>query len=514
MKKITVLASAALLLYSCSKNDSLQTADQSVNNPSVAPKGDINNLIKRSLETTGKFDWSTAPDEIIWSALEQSDHIASIGYKPASELDISTKMATIDINAKEWLAAKQAILKIVLEEESKMNSALTANNIEVWQEGVLPVVYVEIKNIATIKRLRASNLIRYVEPMGYEPDFNPNPFLESDSGCGSNTANNDLVNGVHYTTQVPNNNKVSWNYSLHGITSAWTKSTGAGVKVFIIDSGVEYDQENLAGSFNQGSSSGRTLERIVTLPRATFLGIPTGPVETPDDGCGHGTSMAGAAAAPRGTDGNMCGVAYNCNLVTCRAATDVYLSSSRENKGVADAYTNAANRADVKIISMSMGRLTSSGQITDAIRYAKGKGKLMFCAGGTSFSFTGAFVGVIFPAYLPEVQAVTGVKQNTAFTRCDACHKGSEIDFAVIMERAGDNFHPLSLAMSGDTPSTVGGSSVATATCAGMAALVWSRFPTLTADQVVTKLAQSSSNYTNKTADFGWGTPNVNIATN
>ena len=300
----------------------------------------------------------------------------------------------------------------------------------------------------------------------------------------------------------------------HGIQNAWTKSSGAGVKVFIIDTGCEFDQENLGSAFNQGNSAGRTVEKIVTLPRSTFLGIPTGPVETPDDGCGHGTSMAGACAAPRGTDGNTVGIAYNCNLVTCRAAEDVFIDASREAKGVADAYTNAANRTDVKIISMSMGRITSSSQISDAINYASGKGKLLFCAAGTSFGWTASWYGVIFPAWLGNVQAVTGVKQNTNFTNCDACHKGSQVDFVVYMERAGDNMHPLSLAMSGNNPSTVGGSSVATASMAGMAALVWSKYPTLTRDQVISRLQQNSSRYPTKSSEYGWGILNADAATN
>src|SRR5690606_15968764 len=160
----------------------------------------------------------------------------------------------------------------------------------------------------------------------------------------------------------------------------WTRTTGAGVKLFLIDTGVEFDQENLGAAFNQGYSQGRTIERIVTLPRQTFLGIPIGSVETPDDGCGHGTAMAGVCAAPRGRDGAMVGVAYNANLITCRAASDVLLDDSREVKGASDAFATAGNRADVRIISMSMGRITSSSQLADAIRYANGRGKLIFCA--------------------------------------------------------------------------------------------------------------------------------------
>ncbi|MBL7729774.1 MAG: S8/S53 family peptidase [Chitinophagaceae bacterium] len=510
MRQLLAILSVALLLAACKK--SVQPSEPAVPNPEAKPVSAINTHIRQVLEQQGQFNWNNAPAEMVWSALEQSDHILSVGYKPAGESNVDDKLHMVNINDAAWKSAREQVLQIIYEEERRTDPAVTKESLEVWPEEVLPVMDVVVKNYSTILRLRASGLVRYAEPLGYDTKLEVS-LTESSSGCGSNVAEGGLVNGTHYTVVSPNT-KASWNYSIHGVQSAWAKSTGSGVKIFIIDTGSEFDQENLGSAFNQGNSSGRTIERIVTLPRNTFLGIPIGPVETPDDGCGHGTSMAGACAAPRGTDGNTVGIAYNCNLVTCRAAADVFLDESREAKGVADAYTNAANRTDVKIISMSMGRITSSSQVTDAVNYAYGKGKLLFCAAGTSFSWTASWYGVIFPAWLGNVQAVTGVKQNTNFTNCDACHKGSEVDFVVVMERAGDNVHPLSLAMSGDAPSTVGGSSVSTASMAGMAALVWSRFPTLTRDQVITKLQQNSSRYPTKNNQYGWGTLNVNNATN
>ncbi len=516
MKKIFIVTSLCTFFIACKKDNTQQQQTEETKTDPLKTIKQINAIINEQLNSTGKFEWSTTTDEVIWSALQQSDNIASVGYKPASENNINNNIQNININDAAWAAAKQQVLQIIFDEEVKSNPSLNKSTMEIWSETVLPVIDVQIKSLSTIKKLRASNLIRYAEPMGYEAygmGAQDAGRVASSSGCGNNVADNTLVAGVHYAVATPNT-KVSWNYAAHGIQAAWTKSTGSGVKVFIIDTGCEYDQENLGTAFNQGASIGRTVEKTVTLPRSSIFGIYYGDYEIPDDGCGHGTSMAGACAAPRGTDGNTCGIAYNCNLVTCRAAEDVYLDASKEVKGVSDAYTNAANRADVKIISMSMGKLTSSSQMEDAIRYANGKGKLMMCAGGTSFSWTSSWVGVIFPAWMPEVQAITGVKQNSIFTHCDDCHKGSEIDFVVVMERAGDNAHPLSLAMSGDTPSTVGGSSVATASFAGMAALVWSKFPTYTAAQVVDKIKRSSSNYPAKTAEYGWGVPNVDIATN
>ena len=383
MKKyLSLFLFAALLMTACKKTN-MQAEDQVA--PEKFSSERIDAFIREKVLKEGKFEWSSASDDMIWSALQESDQVLSVGYKPANESTAALKMESINISDKKWMDAKNEVLNIILAEEQKTDKTVALNTIIQWEENVLPVIDIRVVNFSTIKKLRASGLVRYAEPMGYEPkEVATKPV--SSSGCGSNVAEPGLTAGVDYLTIAPAT-KQSWNYAYHNIPSAWTKSTGAGTKVFIIDTGCEFDQENLGSTFNQGSSSGRTVEKIVTLPRNTFLGIPIGSVETPDDGCGHGTSMAGACAAPRGTDGAACGVAYNCNLVTCRASSDVFMDESREVKGASDAFTNAGNRADVKIISMSMGRITSSSQLSDAIKYAYGKGKLIFCAAGTSFGW-------------------------------------------------------------------------------------------------------------------------------
>jgi len=507
-KSFTLIMVAMIVLVSCKKS----AIDGSEPEKQKYTSEEIDAFIKKKIETEKKFEWSWADDGMVWSALNESDHILSVGYQPEGYVNVDGNLANIDIQSPEWKEARQRVLQIIIEEESIRGKPVTENEIVQWDEFVLPVIDVYVTRFSTIKKLRASKLVRYAEPMGYEPK-EVLARVESSSGCDGNAPQTGLVAGVDYSVITPSC-KQSWNYGYHNIPLAWTKSTGAGVKLFIIDTGVEFDQENLGSAFNQGFSYGRTVEKIVTFPRNTFLGIPIGPVETPDDDCGHGTCMAGVAAAPRGIDGASCGVAYNCNLVACRAAQDVYLDDSREVKGASDGFTNAGNRPDVKIISMSMGKITSSSQLSDAIRYAYGKGKLIFCAAGTSFSWTSGWFGVIFPASMSEVNAVTGVRNNSFNTTCSTCHSGSQTDFTVVMERASDNRHPLTLAAFGNTPGTVGGSSVSTATTAGIAALVWSRFPNYNRDQVLNKLIQCSRNYPTKNAELGWGNIDANLATN
>jgi len=74
------------------------------------------------------------------------------------------------------------------------------------------------------------------------------------------------------------------------------------------------------------------------------------------------------------------------------------------------------------------------------------------------------------------------------------------------MQRAGDSGRTSVVAgYNSNTIDYVGGSSVATSTTAGIAALVWSRYPSWTRDQVLTRLKQSAKLYPNRDANFGYG---------
>lgn len=506
MKKILLcLLITTVAFISCNKNADKKAVAEIITQNQLQSTAQINNFIQEKLNSENIFTWDMASDNMLWSAIIHSgDHIVSVGYKPFDEQDVENHLGKININEARWLSARQKLLQIIFEQEKKIRPNLTIEQLEVWKEKVLPVMDVTIENFATIQLLRKSKLIRYVEPMGYEPSKFENKLASSGSGCGGYTGDASLQEGNQYNTVAPNA-KVSWNFGFHGIQNAWAKSTGAGITLMVIDSGVSPDQANLGSEFNQGYSSGRTITKIFTLPGATDA----------NDVCGHGTAMSGEAAAPRCADGNACGVAYNCNFVICKAAYDVLIDDSREIKAISDAYTLAANNSQIKVISMSMGRVTAASQIADAIKYAYSKDKLMFCAGGTSVGITAGFWGVIFPAWMPEVNAVTGVKDRNNLVACNDCHKGAEIDFVVVMEKAGQGTHAVTTATNNtDQPTIVGGSSVATATAAGIAVLVWSKYPTFTRDQVLNKLTITSSAYPNKTAQFGWGKLNADAATN
>ena len=373
----------------------------------------------------------------------------------------------------------------------------------------LNIIDVFISKQETIIALRQSKYIRYIEPGDYKYlevlDAQNRSSVGTSSGCGYES---EVLAIADYTTTTPNA-KVPWTFYQHNIPNAWSISTGRGVTIGIVDTGVSPNQTLLGTNFNNGLSSGRTIQKFGVYVDSIW------PWSTTTDGvndlCGHGTSMASVATAPRNNRGLPVGVAYNANLVTYRAAVNVVLDGYQEQEGVKKAFTALGNNANVKIISMSMGYIFTVGKIEDAIKFAYGKGKLIFCAAGTSTNFT-TFVGVIFPAWMPETVAVTGVKEGSTYQACDVCHTGSKVDFTVVMQRAvSGNTVPVDSYYDNQTD-YVGGSSVATATTAGIAALVWSKNPTWTRDQVLTKMRQSAGLYPNKSAEYGYGNVNAFLA--
>lgn len=495
MKKCVFLLFAAFALSSCN-NDDLQTSSVESEMVQTDPLSarQINEKINETIKTKGRFSWNESSSHFLWSGIFQGNKIASIGFGNSKDDFDRSKSSYSE-------SLQNEILEVIQKYEGKKDRVLLSS------DEYLNQIDVYIEKQETVIALRKLKSIRYFEPADYRYFENENKLTgaaaksSSSSGCGLEST---ALSSVDYTAVLPNA-KAPWSFAKHNITSAWNYSTGAGITIGLIDSGVSFNQGLLSGSFNNGLSSGRTISKNGVYVDSVWPW--SSGYDGADDKCGHGTSMASAMAAPRNNLGQPVGVAYNANLVSYRAASNVVLDGYHEQEGVKLAFTALGNNTAVKIISMSMGHIFSVGKIEDGVKYAYSKGKLIFCAGGTSTSFT-TFVGVIFPAWMPETQAITGVKENTSNQKCDVCHSGAEIDFTYQMERASGNNIPV-LSYYNSQTDYVGGSSVATASTAGIAALVWSKNPSWTRDQVLNKMRQSSTYYPTKNSDFGYGNINV-----
>ncbi|MFK7049987.1 Subtilisin BL [Flavobacterium columnare] len=496
-KKIIKICFLSLIVFnSCINDDSLSKEEQIIiaeNQKEPLSNKEISNKLLFRVKTGEKFNWNMATAYEVWSAIQNGNKVCTIGFgNNKNEFDRKKTANQEQIQSQ--------LLNIIAKYEEKEIEKILLN-----KDPYLNLIDVYIEKQETIIALKRLGYVRYIEPGDFKLETTPDPRSKdssSSSGCGLES---ELISSTDYTTITPNA-KVPWAFYNHNIPSAWQYSTGKGITLAIVDTGASTVNSLLNENFNNGNSTGRTIQKYGVYVNSIW------PWSTGYDGvndqCGHGTSMSSVAASPRNDKGQPVGVAYNCNLVTYRAASNVVLDGYQELEGVKKAFTDLGNNPSVRVISMSMGNIISSSKIEDGIRYAYSKGKLIFCAAGTSTDFTSSY-GVIFPAWMAETVAVTGLKESSSYQACDVCHSGSKVEFAIMMQRNNTgNKIPVNSYYDGQGD-YVGGSSVATATTAGIATLIWAKNPTWTRDQVLNKLRQSSAFYGNKHPEFGYGMPDA-----
>lgn len=473
----------AMAIVSCSKNEDIPQ-ENTTQQTELLTKEQINAKIQESIDLKGDFFWMETDAHTIWSAIKHGDNMLTIGYGDSK--DEFQKGPKSD-------AIKDNLISLV---RSLEKTTSNKEKDELYVDATLNIIDIKVENKETVEALLNDERVRYLEPATYKLE-NENTRSGDGFGCGFASQN---LNSADYRTVAPGA-RVPWNFDIHNIPAAWNYSTGRGVTVAVIDTGLSPNQRWMNQYFNDGYSSGRTVQKYGTFVDSWWAWSNN--YDGVNDKCGHGTSMASAATAPRNNDNLPVGVAYNANLVSYRSVQNVLIDDYHEKRGVAEALTAIGNRSDINIVSMSIGSPFSSSRVRDAIRYAYNRGKLIFAAGGTSTSVTNWY-GVIFPANMSETVAVTGIIEGQ-YKRCGNCHSGSKIDFTIEMERSGSGKTVPVLSSNDGAANYVGGSSVATATTAGIAALVWSKNPTWSRSQVLDKMKRAGEFYPNRNSSFGYG---------
>ncbi|MEO1255795.1 MAG: S8 family serine peptidase, partial [Bacteroidota bacterium] len=306
--KISLMVLAFILL-AC--HDESKVAPE-IEQQSIISKSEIDGIIISSFQQKDEFNWSEVSDEVIWSALIHSDSILTVGYRPIGESDINSRISEIDVSQEAWLDASEKIVDDALVILQEKNDAIEASDLTARKHDVLPFIEMKVSSLEVVKYLRSMPTVRYGEPLGYEVDFpvDNGGRVESSKGCS-----NDADFGIPSSdfTNISPGAKASWHLYANNIVNAWSSSTGRGIGIGLIDTGISPNQDNLNGNFNSGFSNGRYVNKAgFYVSSWWWWANPDGP----DDDCGHGTAMAGVMAAPRSTDGSSVGVAYNANLIT------------------------------------------------------------------------------------------------------------------------------------------------------------------------------------------------------
>ncbi|MGG5171839.1 S8 family serine peptidase [Pseudarthrobacter sp. J1738] len=238
---------------------------------------------------------------------------------------------------------------------------------------------------------------------------------------------------------------------------AWNVTTGTGIKVAVLDSGVASDNPDIAPK---------------VVARANFSGSATkagDPVA--EDYYGHGTHVAGNVAATVNNTIGVAGVCPGCTILAGKVLDDNGVgSSSGLANGINWAVSNGA-----KVINMSLG-VRASRTLETAVNNAWNKGAVLVAAAGNGGNQT-----KIYPGAYTHVIAV-GATDNNDAKASFSTYGASWVDIAAPGVNVYSTFpnHPFVLGTQNNRSQgyDVGnGSSMSSAIVSGAAALAWSSHP-------------------------------------
>jgi thermitase len=243
------------------------------------------------------------------------------------------------------------------------------------------------------------------------------------------------------------------------VPEAWTMSTGSGVVVAVVDSGVEDGHEDLGGR---------------VLPGWDF--VDSDPYAT--DPNGHGTHVAGTIAATRGNDVGVAGVAPDVRILPIRVLA---ANGTGRLSDVVEAYDYAADRG-VSLVNASLGHEHFSAT-EDAAIASHPEITFVVAAGNGGDDGVG-----------DDNDDVGGAAEYPcAYSRANiVCvgasrHDDTAADFSNYGETTVDVFAPgygIVSTIPGHDYDWAFGTSMATPHVAGEAALILSRNPSLTPSDV------------------------------
>ncbi|MCX5105455.1 S8 family serine peptidase [Streptomyces sp. NBC_00439] len=240
----------------------------------------------------------------------------------------------------------------------------------------------------------------------------------------------------------------------------WKVTTGEGIKVAVIDSGVNPSTPSLKGQVLKGfDATGADGDEY-------------------DDYDGHGTTMAELIAGT-GKGGGLQGLAPGAKIIPFRVTDTEFQNKHSVNANDTEDAIRAAADSDARIISMSMASDFPGRGEREAVKYAESKGKLFFAGVGNN---AGEGNKEQFPASYSQVVGVAAT--DSAGKASAYSQHGGSVDIAA----PGDGIPTWCDTKFQRYCDSEGGTSQATAITSASAALIWSAHPDWTANQVLNVL--------------------------
>lgn len=204
----------------------------------------------------------------------------------------------------------------------------------------------------------------------------------------------------------------------------------------------------------------------------------------------HGTHVSGIIGAVRNNGKGVDGIADNVRIMTIRAVPD----GDEHDKDIALAIRYAVDNG-AKVINMSFGKYYSPQKhwVDDAVKYAESKGVLLVAAAGNE-----AYLVDSMPHFPSPILNDNKKVNNWIMVGAsgDPTNGGLVANFSNYGKKDVDVFSPgvniYSTIPGGTTYGNASGTSMASPVTAGLAALILSYYPNLTAEQVKTVIEKSA----------------------
>ncbi|HEV2149121.1 MAG TPA: S8/S53 family peptidase [Longimicrobiaceae bacterium] len=403
-----------------------------------------------SRKSDPKYTFVHMSDDSLWTLVAQGDGTAVVGLKApgANRGEFQGRVLLTRSERRQGVQALLALPGVTVEQE----------------HGELPIIRVKVTDAASFSLLRALPFVDYAEPARLRSGVS---YSTGGWGCSYTLASG-------RTMYYPGGDVVPVTYGMMGITNAWRRSSGSGKTVGLTDTGIYFSSEQMVRNVRAGQSGSRR----VTYTNSTNYQDPY----IGDDGCSHGTRMAGVITAPKDDSGPV-GVAWGANFVGVRHNDDV---------GVFDTYyagqairIAAENGSDIIAMAWGSPDYWFNSIEAEIKHWYYNHDKLFIGAAGTDTGCANAIWrhNAFFPAEMGEVMAVTAIDDNGKVS-CDS-HYGPSVELVSYINQPTTGRYS-------DVVS-IRASSNATAVIAGAAALVWSYYGG-TRQGVVQRLKQTARN--------------------
>ncbi|MBD2666647.1 peptidase S8 and S53 subtilisin kexin sedolisin [Richelia sinica FACHB-800] len=331
---------------------------------------------------------------------------------------------------------------------------------------------------------RSSSLFTNTETATINGTFNSN------NGYGlinAGSAVSKAVGANPYTDVAPVGGN-NWGADMVKAPTAWANGyTGKGIIVAVLDTGVDYNHEDLNNNIwtNTKEVAGNGIDDDGNgyVDDTNGWNFNDGNNNVLDNN-GHGTHVSGTIAAENNSSG-ITGIAYDSQIMAVKVLDENGSGSYNSiTKGIYYAVDNGA-----KVINLSLGGNSGNKNLQTALEYASSKGVIVVMAAGNN--------GSSQPAYPAQYANKTGiavgaVDQNNNLA--DFSNRSGSTDMAYVTAPGVDIYSTLP----NNQYAYYSGTSMASPHVAGVVALMLSANPNLTESQVRTIVMDTSVNGNNQ----------------